>query len=115
MQGAWGFWYLPGSPSFHINWTGLAEFAGGLGLILGRLNRAFAPSWLHQAAAFGLFLLTVVVSPANIYVWSHNALPLSDSALARFKGKVLPQWFHVIKGITQVIALATFLAAAGVR
>ena len=24
-QGAWGLWYIPGSDSFHVNWTGIAE------------------------------------------------------------------------------------------
>ena len=29
--GTWGFWFLPGSSSFHVAWTGVAELAGGGG------------------------------------------------------------------------------------
>lgn len=61
LQGAWGFWYLPGDPSFHVNWTGVAEIAGGAGCVLGALNLSFVPDWVLPASAFGLFLLTVVV------------------------------------------------------
>lgn len=37
-RGAWGFWYLPGTASFHVKWTGVAEIAGGVGLALGGLG-----------------------------------------------------------------------------
>ena len=33
--GTWGWWYLPGSASFHIAWTGAAECIGGAGLLAG--------------------------------------------------------------------------------
>lgn len=34
-KGAWGIWYLPGSSKFHVQWTGVAEILGGLGLVIG--------------------------------------------------------------------------------
>ena len=34
-QGTWGFWALPGSATFHVAWTGVAELAGGFGLCVG--------------------------------------------------------------------------------
>ena len=35
--GTWGCWFLPGSPDFHVAWTGVAELLGGFGLLLGCL------------------------------------------------------------------------------
>ena len=37
-QGSWGIWYLPGSPQFHVLWTGVAEIVLGLTLLIGGLN-----------------------------------------------------------------------------
>lgn len=73
-RGAWGLWYLPGSPRFHVAWTGVAEMAGGAGVVLGALPPvAAAAPWLQPAAALGLFALTIVVTPANLYMFTHNA------------------------------------------
>eukprot|EP00188_Purpureofilum_apyrenoidigerum_P000909 Plantae.Rhodophyta-Purpureofilum_apyrenoidigerum.ctg14607.p1 GENE.Plantae.Rhodophyta-Purpureofilum_apyrenoidigerum.ctg14607~~Plantae.Rhodophyta-Purpureofilum_apyrenoidigerum.ctg14607.p1 ORF type:complete len:225 (+),score=12.86 Plantae.Rhodophyta-Purpureofilum_apyrenoidigerum.ctg14607:246-920(+) len=70
-KGAWGLWYLPGSPRFHVYWTGVAEILGGAGILLGKYSSEY--SQLGQAAAFGLFLLNLAVFPANIYMFTHNA------------------------------------------
>eukprot|EP00438_Fugacium_kawagutii_P011557 Skav235011 [mRNA] locus=scaffold276:149845:154186:+ [translate_table: standard] len=74
-EGTWGFWYLPGSASFHVAWTGVAEIAGGTGLFVGALLLGLAgalqmevPSILRQIpslSALGLFGLTWAVTPAN--------------------------------------------------
>ena len=68
-QGAWGgIWRLPGSASFHVTWSGLAEIGGGVGLLLGSVPAVaddVAP-WLRPAAALGLFALTVAVTPSNV-------------------------------------------------
>ena len=111
MQGAWGFWYLPGSPSFHVNWTGVAEILGGLGCVAGALELPGTPDWLLPASAFGLFLLTVVVSPSNMYMWTHNASPLTEEQQDELGG---PQdlKFHAIRGGLQVVLMATYLGLA---
>lgn len=53
--------------------AGVAEILGGLGLTLGALPFDAVPSWLSPASALGLFLLTIVVTPANVYMYTHNA------------------------------------------
>ena len=40
-QGTWGLWYLPGSPEFHVAWTGAAEFLGGVGLLGGAVLSSY--------------------------------------------------------------------------
>ena len=42
-KGSWGIWYLPGSPEFHVKWTGVAEILGGVGLLIGGAYDAFMP------------------------------------------------------------------------
>jgi uncharacterized membrane protein len=108
-QGAWGIWYLPGSAKFHVRWTGVAEILGGLGLCIGGIMDAFAPVYysspnllsdagLESDAAALLFLLTIAVTPANIYMYTHGAkLPMD--------GPTIPISFHAIRGIMQVVLL----------
>lgn len=112
VQGAWGFWYLPGSPSFHVNWTGVAEVAGGLGLVLGALHLDFLPAWLESAAAGGLCALTAVVSPSNMYMWTHNAPgPLTEEQLDEMGGAI-PQAGHAARAALQVVLMATYFGLA---
>lgn len=106
-KGAWGFWYLPGSPTFHVQWTGVAEFLGGVGLLIGGAFDAFGPVWadcpnvitsagIGSDAAAGLLLLTAVVTPANIYMYTHGAkLPI--------EGPEVPVAGHAIRGVMQVV------------
>lgn len=102
-RGAWGFWYLPGTASFHVKWTGVAEFAGGLGLLLGGLGVG-VEFGLEQAAAAGLFALTLAVTPANVYMFSHGAqLP---------EGLEVPVAGHAIRGFLQCVLLAIFYTIA---
>ncbi len=109
-KGAWGFWYLPGSPEFHVKWTGLAEILGGVGLLIGGAYDAFAPVWatcpniitdagIGSDAAAGLFLLTIAITPANIFMYSHGA------KLPRDLPDDLPVAGHFIRGVFQVILL----------
>jgi uncharacterized membrane protein len=106
-KGAWGFWYLPGSPEFHVKWTGVAEFLGGVGLLIGGAYDAFDPVWttcpniitdagIGSDAAAGLLLLTIVVSPANIFMYTHGAKLPKD-------GPELPVAGHAVRGIMQVV------------
>lgn len=106
-KGAWGFWNLPGSPKFHVQWTGVAEILGGVGLLIGGAFDAFAPVWgncpnvitsagIGSDAAAGLLLLTLVVSPANIFMYTHGAkLPI--------EGPEVPVAGHAIRGVMQVV------------
>lgn len=104
---------LPGSPSFHVWWTGVAEILGGVGIVLGALDLPFTPDWLLPASSFGLFLLVTVVSPANMYMWTHNAPgPLTDEDLAKYPDNVLPLPFHIGRAALQVVLLSTFLGLA---
>jgi uncharacterized membrane protein len=107
-QGAWGFWRLPGSPSFHVNWTGVAEIAGGLGLVLGSLPFGLTPdslAWLSPASAAALFLLTVVVTPANTYMFTHNSPgPLPPNADESMR--TIPTLGHLARGGLQVFLLS---------
>jgi uncharacterized membrane protein len=73
-QGAWGFWNLPGSASFHVYWTGVAELAGGLGLLSSTLPAVSEMlPWLQSTSALGLCALSVAVTPSNIFMATHNA------------------------------------------
>lgn len=105
--GAWGFWYLPGSADFHVAWTGIAEFILGLGLIIGSiLNVQFSNSSnLSSLSALGLLLLTIAVTPANIFMLTHGArLPMS--------GPPVGIQFHVIRLLIQCLLFAQFYTLA---
>ena len=105
--GAWGFWNLPGSPSFHVNWTGVAELAGGAGVLLGAVPQiADAAPWLGPAAAAGLFALSVAVYPANVYMYTHNA-PGPGPA-----GVPIPPAGHAARFLLQVFLLSTLWGLA---
>lgn len=74
VQGAWGFWNVPGSDRFHVWWSGVAEVAGGLGLLLGKMpaiQEAFP--WLYRLSAACLLVLAIAVTPANIFLATHSA------------------------------------------
>lgn len=106
-KGSWGFWYLPGSPEFHVKWTGAAEILGGVGLLIGGGIDAFGPVWftcpniitnagIGSDAAAGLLLLTAVVTPANLFMYTHGAkLPID--------GPEIPVTGHAIRGVMQVV------------
>lgn len=106
-KGAWGIWYLPGSPEFHVKWTGIAEILGGVGLVIGGLIDAFAPVYftspnlltdagIGSDSAAALLLLTIAVTPANIYMFTHGArLPVD--------GPEIPVAGHAIRGVMQVV------------
>ena len=108
-RGTWGLWYLPGSKEFHVQWTGVAEILGGMGLLVGGLldvlnigsPHLLSPVGLTSDSAAALFLLTVAVTPANIYMYTHGARLPKD-------GPALPLVGHAIRGTFQVILLALF-------
>lgn len=80
---------------------GVAEVLGGLGMMLGALPFSFIPQWLSPASALGLFFLTVAVTPANIYMYTHNAPgPVPESV-----APVLPPQGHAARGVMQMVLL----------
>lgn len=106
-RGSWGFWYLPGSPEFHVEWTGVAELLGGFWLLLGgigNLGLFTLPSILGnvmQDGATALLYLTIVVTPANIYMLTHGAkLPI--------EGPQVPINFHIIRLAIQCLLFSMF-------
>lgn len=117
-KGAWGFWNLPGTPEFHVRWTGIAEILGGVGLLIGGAYDAFAPVYtqfpnvvtpagIGYDAAAGLLLLTLAITPANIYMFTHGArLPMEDPASPGEPGPEVPVVGHAIRGVVQVVLLA---------
>jgi len=107
--GTWGLWALPGSPEFHVAWTGVAELLGGSGLVLGGLAAALAPgspvARLAPLSAAALFALTLAVTPANIYMYTHGAIMVGAGP-----DGPLPVEFHYVRFVAQVVLL-TILAA----
>ena len=111
--GAWGIWYVPGSRAFHVAWTGVAEVVGGLGLLVGGLERmilmttkrssglmaSFTAAGLASDSAAWLFVLVVLMTPANVFMYTHGATFPRDSG-------PLPLGFHAMRGTVQVVLLA---------
>ena len=103
-----GIWKLPGSKRFHVNWTGVCEILGGLGT----LSLLFdSDSSLGKASAFGLFALTVAVTPANTYMFTNNSPgPLPPDATEEMMVLSPPQ--HFARGLLQVFLLTTLWGIA---
>lgn len=108
-RGCWGFWNVPGSKRFHVEWTGAAEILGGAGLMLGSLPFGLTPNWLSEwltpVSAISLFALTCVVTPANTYMFTHNAPgplpPNADDSM-----RTLPLQGHLARALLQVFLLS---------
>ena len=112
--GTWGFWHLPGSPEFHVAWTGVAELCGGAGLALSgiidasaligaRPNDVAASGGLRSFSARALFLLVLAVTPANFLMYSHGAVMPGI-----VEGPLSMPW-HVARFVAQVSVLSVLL------
>lgn len=112
-QGAWGFWYLPGSKFFHVAWTGVAEFVFGSWMVGGALTKLIGASVLPTfspggdavaEAAVALLVLTALVTPANIYMYTHGAKAIGSPEI--------PVAGHAFRGFMQAVLLCFFYEMA---
>jgi uncharacterized membrane protein len=101
-RGTWGVWWVPGNAMLHVQWTGVVEVCGGLGLAVGRW---LAPAVTRRSAR-ALFLLTLLVTPANIYMLTHDA-PLPGVA-----EEPLHWGVHLARMAAQAALLAALFALA---
>lgn len=85
-KGSWGIWYIPGSKEFHVIWTGIVEIVFGFLLFGSYLANNFHSTIFTdlfganvlEYSALALLILFVLVTPANIYMFTHGAkLPMN--------------------------------------
>jgi uncharacterized membrane protein len=111
LSGTWGFWWTPFSAKFNVQWTGVVEVFGGLWMILGALAPALgialppALGPMLSDGALTLWLLTIGVTPANIYALTHGAnFPLDVET---------PPVAHAVRLALQAVLLAMLWEMAG--
>lgn len=108
-RGTWGVWYPPfaSRANFHVRWTGLVAMLGGVGMFVGGLYDALAPVYvtspylvtmagLMSDSAAALFLLTILVTPANVFMYTHGAKLPRD-------GPDVPWYGHLTRAALQVL------------
>ena len=107
--GTWGLWYVPGSAEFHVAWTGIVELLAGMGMLMSvargvifRIEEEGLANFIKPISASVLFFLTLLVTPANIYMFTHGAVMGDDM-------QPLDVSFHMVRFGVQALLL-NFLA-----
>lgn len=84
-NGTWGLFYTPFSPRTNVLWTGVVEIFGGAWMLFGAAAGAAGvalPGALGPVVSDGaltLYLLTWIVTPANIYALTHGGAFINPS------------------------------------
>ena len=105
-----------GSKEFHVAWTGVAEIIFGLWLTIAGVGNVFGyniptvssiPGATGVAeSAFALLLLTIIVTPANMYMYTHGAGGPPDVNVP------IPVQFHYVRGFMQMVLFTFFYEMA---
>jgi uncharacterized membrane protein len=109
-KGTWGgLWQVPAPylekifkdavsyEEYHVYWSGVAEIGGGL-LLLASFGFGIVPM---VVPAFLIFLLLICVTPANIYMATHDVQAPGLPPIPYPVG-------HIGRGVLQCILLAMF-------
>mmetsp|Transcript_14379 Transcript_14379/g.29437 ORF Transcript_14379/g.29437 Transcript_14379/m.29437 type:complete len:202 (-) Transcript_14379:1696-2301(-) len=93
--GAWGFWYIPGSPEFHTIWSGVLELVLGGRVLYGTI---IGNSSIVQSTSRYLFLFLVTLTFGNIFMFTHNSPGPMDPTTLPF-----PLRRHLMRALMQLI------------